>query len=83
MFGEVFGNRRGCVVVSDVDALERVLNRGPRAPILFTENGRDFIRIWPCAQRRVDDRILGWCRNLVVAFQGTMARDEGQAANAA
>ena len=65
----------GCIVVNDVDALDRVLNGGPRTPILFTENGRDFIRVWPRAQKRADGRLLAW-------FRGVMAQQRGQTVNA-
>lgn len=74
----------GCMVVNDVEALDRAMNGKQRKPILFTENER-AIRIWPREQRKepmgIGAGLLGWCRDLVVVFQGAMTRYEGQTAN--
>ena len=75
-------DKGGCIVVNDVGALEQALRRKHRVPILFTENGRDLMRIWPGAKKRVDDRLLEWCRDVLVAFQGAMTRSAGKTANA-
>lgn len=87
MFRKVFGNRRECVVVNDVEALERVLIEQPRTPILFTENGQDFIRISPRAEHREPMRgsagIWGWFRDLVGLLRNVMGPIEGKTANVA
>jgi hypothetical protein len=71
----------GCIVVNDVEALDRALSGERRGPILFTENGRDFIRIWPRAQKRVDVRLLGWFRDVLAVFRSVMAQQSCQTAN--
>ncbi len=77
----------GCIVVKDVEALDRALNGEHRTPILFTENGRDFIRIWPSGHHqepmRVDAGLLGWFRDLVLTVVDMVRSHQGQTANVA
>ena len=87
MFRKVSGSRCDCLVLNDVDALERVLIEQPRTPILFTENGRDFIRVSPRAKHRepmrVSAGIWGWFRDLVGSLRNLMGPIEGKTANVA